>query len=202
MKGGEKVRRLLITLVAVVVLAMAIAPVSAVSAVNYTVATPVITKCSFFGATTTNSVWTLPLTSKAPDLVTVTPNLKATIKISHVTVTLSCLHRTWNGNWDMKISGFSGLTVGTTYLVMYYCDPWPGTGGRELARFTYTERIGRNGLSTTFSMDTPIPVTTDENVASGGGKIWIIPESDYAGEEMIVWNPANYLFETSLVNLQ
>ena len=196
-------KRILFTLVAVVILAMAIVPVGVVSAVDYTVASPVVSSCSFLGITTTTSVWTLPLTSKDPvDLVTVTPNFKATIKISHATVTSSCLHKTWSSPWIMKISCFSGFTVGTNYSVIYYCDPWPGTGGRELAKFTYTAQIGKYGLFTMISMDSPIPVATDENVNSGGGKIWIVPSSDYSNGQMIAWNPANYLFETSLVNLQ
>ena len=196
-------RRILFILMAVMALAMATIPVGMAFAVNYTVTSPVVTSCSFLGITTTTSMWTLPLTSKDPiDLVTVTPNFKATIKISHATITSSCLHKTWSSPWLMRISGFYGLTVGTNYSVIYYCDPWPGTGGRELAKFTYTAQMGKCGLFMTILMDSPIPAAIDENVISGGGKIWIVPSSDYVNGQMIVWSPANYLFETSLINLQ
>jgi len=92
----------------------------------------------------------------------------------------------------------SGLLSGTNYDLIYYADPWPGTGGKRIAMFT-TDGTGAIA-STTGSVDlgVDIPVSTDKNYPVGG-KIWLVLSSDYDGTKMTAWNPTNYLFEMHLI---
>lgn len=148
--------------------------------------------------------WTIPLTSKNPSTWAVTPNMKATVTVTHMSVTAlaanmpmyyrSCIRESYR----IDVTA-TGLQPKTTYSVIYYSDPWDGTGGRELLRFTSVNNGRGQGVSTVSTWQS-IPCTTDANYPVGG-KIWIVPTSDYSGGKMIAWNPSKYLFETGLVNI-
>ena len=89
----------------------------------------------------------------------------------------------------------SGLAPTTSYSLIYYPDPWPGTGlkvintGSSLAD-------GSIALSGTFAFNT-IPIGGDTNAPNA--KIWLILSADTDGTKMTAWNPGSYLFEVNLL---
>ena len=97
--------------------------------------------------------------------------------------------------------GFNGhgLEAGVEYCLIYYPDPWPGTGliclGCATANGGGNDRIAG-------SVDTgDLPAEGDEN---DGAKIWLVPTDDVdcdpeGGTRMIGWNPTRYLFEEALI---
>ncbi|MDH5771106.1 MAG: CalY family protein [Candidatus Bathyarchaeota archaeon] len=89
-----------------------------------------------------------------------------------------------------------GLVEATEYSLIYYKDPWPGTGSVLLASGTGSEFMsGQSG-----TLPTPIPKSGDKNYPVGG-KIWLVLSSDFSGDHMIGWHPADYLFEMHLINV-
>ena len=91
-----------------------------------------------------------------------------------------------------------GLTTDTDYDLIYYADPWPNTEGALIA--TVTTDANGELIDTTIlgDIEVDIPSTGDDNFANGG-KIWLVPSTDYDGSEMTAWNPTMYLFEHELV---
>jgi len=197
--------KFVLALVAMAIIAMAVVPVGVASADGIT------PTYSTYNTPTgrnllnvQNWVWTIPLTSKDSSTWAVTDDMKATVTIRHMSVTAlatripsyyrSCIREAY----FIGLSA-TGLQPKTSYSIIYYADPWAGQGGRELLRFTTnrhgTAQIMPNKLLSSWQS---IPCEGDKNE---GGKIWIVPASDYSGGQMTAWNPANYLFETALVNI-
>jgi len=89
-----------------------------------------------------------------------------------------------------------GLDADTQYSLIYYNDPWPGTGSVLLDSGTGSEFMsGKSG-----TLPTPIPQSGDKNYPVGG-KIWLVLSSDFATDHMIGWHPTGYLFEMHLINV-
>ncbi len=98
--------------------------------------------------------------------------------------------------FDLVFNG-KGLDAREDYSLIYYADPWPGTGGALLA-----SGIANNGgnLNLKASEDVGnIPV--DEDANKDGGKIWLVLTADYDADagKMTAWNPTKYLFENALI---
>ncbi|MCX6761200.1 MAG: TasA family protein [Candidatus Nealsonbacteria bacterium] len=120
----------------------------------------------------------------------------------------------------------AGLTANTQYSLIYYADQqtrftnWGGENpGAVIGTFT-TDGSGvivSTAINTNLGMD--LPATNDWNKVANpdyclghngfdsyatctGAKIWLVPTSDYnsATKALTAWNPANYLFETDLIN--
>lgn len=89
-----------------------------------------------------------------------------------------------------------GLEPNTQYSLIYYPDPWPGTGAIEITSFM-TDGSGNYDETGDEELNTDLPITTDTNAEA---KIWIIPTSDWGGNQLSAWNPSEYLFETMLVS--
>lgn len=89
-----------------------------------------------------------------------------------------------------------GLTPGGDYTLINYVDPW-GSDNVILGAGVADKKgnILLKGGS----------VTLIKNAADIGGydyagaKIWLVPSADLTGVKLVVWNPQNYLFETSLI---
>lgn len=81
------------------------------------------------------------------------------------------------------------------YSLIYYADPWPGTGSVLLGTGTGTD------LTITGTLPT-IPQAGDKNYPVGG-KIWLVLSEDYdaTANKMIDWAPTEYLFEMHLINV-
>jgi len=97
--------------------------------------------------------------------------------------------------FDFVFNGHS-LPVGQDYTLIYYPDPWPGSGLICLGSGTVNED---GNVHIKELVDTGgLPNETDANA---GAKIWLVLSSDVdCGElEMIAWDPAAYLFEYDLI---
>ena len=97
--------------------------------------------------------------------------------------------------FDFVFNGH-GLVEGTEYTLIYYPDPWPGSGLICLGEGTVNEE---GDIHIAESLDTgDLPIATDEN---SGAKIWLVLSDDVDCEnaEMIGWTPIEYLFEYDLI---
>ncbi len=98
--------------------------------------------------------------------------------------------------FDFVFNGHD-LPIGQDYTLIYYPDPWPGTGLICLGSGVVNEY---GDIHIKESVDTgDLPIETDEN---GGAKIWLVLSDDVScsGEsEMVAWDPTAYLFEGDLI---
>jgi hypothetical protein len=83
----------------------------------------------------------------------------------------------------------------TAYSLIYYPDPWPGTGLKVIGSGT-SDVSGNVAISGTFAFNT-IPIGGDTN--NPNAKIWLILSADTDGTQMTGWNPTSYLFEETLL---
>ncbi|MDD4988478.1 MAG: hypothetical protein PHS68_06260, partial [Candidatus Izemoplasmatales bacterium] len=106
--------------------------------------------------------------------------------------------------FEYKVTG-TGLVEDASYSLVYYPDPWPGTGLVCLGNATTTAEgaINFEG-STDIGYNLPIDsdlnaATTTTTLADGttGAKVWLVTTSDVdcGGQKMTGWNPSTYLFE-------
>ena len=97
--------------------------------------------------------------------------------------------------FDFVFNGH-GLVEGTEYTLIYYPDPWPGTGLICLGSGTVNEE-GNIHIAESVEIDTDLPIEEDEN---DGAKIWLVLSEDFNCDgEWSAWNPTEYLFEEDLI---
>jgi hypothetical protein len=105
------------------------------------------------------------------------------------------------------------LVPGRIYGLIYYPDPWPGTGLKVLG-ISVADSGGHVNIAGDFDFDS-IPIPGDLNAVLGtstipgqtGAKIWLVWYSDItftddgnpANDQFIAWNPGEYLFEGRLI---
>ena len=131
----------------------------------------------------------------------------------------------WGDNFKFSFSG-RGLQPATKYTLIYYPDPWPGTGLICLGSGQSTPLKGKSkgksgnqghgkggqksgNIAIHGKVDTgSLPASYDTNFnpagSSGavGAKIWLVLTDDVQctdGPHMKNWNPAAYLFEYNLI---
>ena len=104
-------------------------------------------------------------------------------------------------SFDFVFNGHS-LEPGSEYTLIYYPDPWPGTGLICLGSGVVDEE---GNVHIAASVDTgDLPFETDANYPDGA-KIWLVLSGDvYCNDDndetkMIGWNPTEYLFEYDLI---
>ena len=86
----------------------------------------------------------------------------------------------------------------TEYGLIYYPDPWPGTGLIEIGKGT-SDSNGKIIFSDSKDLGKDLPIASDQN-SPEGAKIWLVPTANYTETTgMTAWNPDNYLFETGLI---
>jgi hypothetical protein len=124
-------------------------------------------------------------------------------------------HRHGNGVlkyslWGEKFAfSFEGhkLLPKKDYTLIYYPDPWPGTGLICLGSGT-VNRGGNLQIHGKRDIAVSLPAPHDANYSpvspSGavGAKIWLVLSEDVqcsAETQMLNWNPAAYLFEYNLI---
>jgi hypothetical protein len=101
------------------------------------------------------------------------------------------------------------LDPGADYTLIYYPDPWPGAGliclGTGIADEDGKVKIvGKGDPENPFYAEPQstgnLPADFDTNAAYGA-KIWLVLSSDVdcVNQEMIGWNPTEYLFEQTLI---
>ena len=95
--------------------------------------------------------------------------------------------------FDFHFNGH-GLEPLTEYALVYYPDPWPGTG---LIIFgTAIANEDGNILIKGSAEIGDLPIDEDENDEA---KIWLVLSGDAGEGEMAGWNPGEYLFEYDLI---
>jgi hypothetical protein len=113
------------------------------------------------------------------------------------------------GKMKYNLSGYEfefvfnghGLEPGYEYTLIYYPDPWPGSGliclGDGTADIDGNVHI-KNSVNTGS-----MPAMNDENYPDGA-KIWLVLTNDIdcIGQSMIGWNPTEYLFEYDLITFE
>jgi hypothetical protein len=84
-----------------------------------------------------------------------------------------------------------GLTAGTSYTLIYYPDPWPGNGLIVLGAGT----ADADG-------DLHLVGSPDIGISLANAKVWLVlsTDVDIVAHQMIAWNPAEYVFEETLIN--
>ena len=91
-----------------------------------------------------------------------------------------------------------GLEAGSDYTLIYYPDLWPGNGliclGSGVAN-----KGGNVHIAESCDIDF-LPVVLDDNFPDGS-KIWLVlsDDVDCDAQNMIGWNPTEYLFEDDLI---
>jgi len=100
--------------------------------------------------------------------------------------------------FDFVFNGH-GLNPAGEYTLIYYPDPWPGTGliclGDGVANPGGNVHIMGN-------RDIPYLPTSDDENFPDGAKIWLVLTDDVTcgqSSRMDGWNPASYLFEYDLI---
>jgi hypothetical protein len=105
---------------------------------------------------------------------------------------------------DNSAFGFSGkgLEAGQEYALISYSEPW-GTKSEVFGTSVADAegKINIGGESMPFVCN-PYPTLASNEYSGTGSKIWLVPVSDFdvATGMFTAWNPANYLFETELIN--
>jgi len=97
--------------------------------------------------------------------------------------------------WDPSSRAFTfnghGLKVSTSYSLIRYPEPqttWP---------WPVAAIIGGTGTS---AADGTLTLTGTLPASLSNAKIWLVESSDLSGGSMSGWTPANYLFESNLIN--
>jgi spore coat-associated protein N len=107
----------------------------------------------------------------------------------------SLTYNTMGPTFDYTLTA-SGLADGN-YSLIYYADPWPGTGGFLIDTMTCTAGVINQTNSVELGSD--MPAAGDGNFPYGA-KLWLIPSSAYSGGQVTAWTPNdNWLFETLLI---
>ncbi|CCK81908.1 hypothetical protein [Desulfobacula toluolica] len=109
--------------------------------------------------------------------------------------------------FDFVFNGH-GLPIGQEYTLIYYPDPWPGTGLICLGSGIVTEceedcieYYSSGNIHIKGSVETgTLPIEADENFENGA-KIFLVPSSDVSCEEnkMIGWTEDANLYEGALI---
>jgi hypothetical protein len=96
--------------------------------------------------------------------------------------------------FDFVFNGHE-LPTGVKYTLIYYPDPWPGTGLIILGNGTADEY---GDVHIKGKIDTGnLPIAGDTNP---GAKIWLVISTDVGAEGWIGgWTPEAYLFEDELI---
>lgn len=106
--------------------------------------------------------------------------------------------------FDFVFNGH-GLVPTTDYTLIYYPDPWPGSGLKVLGIGIVNDE-GDIHISGSIDPGEDLPADWDDNSDESptgteiyGAKIWLILTADYGGDplQMTGWNPADYLFENA-----
>ena len=101
--------------------------------------------------------------------------------------------------FDFHFNGH-GLEPEFEYALIYYPDPWPGTGliifGTDIA-----DEEGNVHIKGSYDIEDILPAEGDENVDGEGGgvKIWLVLLGDVGDGAMAGWTPVEYLFEYDLI---
>jgi hypothetical protein len=97
--------------------------------------------------------------------------------------------------FDFVFNGH-GLENGSEYTLIYYPDPWPGSGLICLGTGTADEFGDVHIMGSVDTGDLPAEIDDNERA-----KIWLVlsKDVDCEAQNMVGWNPTEYLFEYDLI---
>lgn len=98
--------------------------------------------------------------------------------------------------FDVVFNGH-GLMPECEYTLLYYPDPWPGTGMMSLG-VGVANAGGNVNIDACTPMTSSLPIATDTNFATGA-KIWLVPTMCVEGMTWHCWHPEHILFENNLI---
>jgi hypothetical protein len=125
--------------------------------------------------------------------------------------------------FDFNLNGVAPVK-GVEYSLIYYADPYPGNNpGALLGTGLSDADTGAIAITGSVALGYSLPIVPDTNIngdyctkmcgdhlcnpqppatTCSGAKIWLVATADYSAstKSMIVFNWANYLFETDLIN--
>ena len=104
-------------------------------------------------------------------------------------------YNTMGPTFDYTLSA-TGLANNTSYSLIYYADPWPGSNGC-LIDTMMSDGSGAISTSGSVELNMDLPGAADNNFPHGA-KVWLVLSSDYSGG-MTAWNPGSYLFDIALM---
>jgi len=92
----------------------------------------------------------------------------------------------------------------TGYSLIYYADPWPGNNLGALIGTGTSDGSGDIIMSGSTELNMDLPVWPSDQNYPEGAKIWLVPSDDYDtdSKSMTGWSPADYLFETGLIQYE
>ena len=96
--------------------------------------------------------------------------------------------------FDFVFNGHD-LAIGQEYTLIYYPDPWPGTGLKILGTGT-ADGLGNVHIKGNIETGN-LPMEGDANTE--GAKIWLVLSKDLGEGAMVGWTPTAYLFEYELI---
>ena len=110
---------------------------------------------------------------------------------------------TYCPEWDFFNYSVEGVVPNALadYTLIYYPDPWPGTGLICLSEPTVSGEAGEISMSGGVEINTHLPIASDDNFADGA-KLWLVPSDmvDCAGQVMASWADCpGILFEKNVV---
>jgi len=93
----------------------------------------------------------------------------------------------------------NGLDANTSYILLYYADPWPGVNGIQIGSSFMTDGSGNASVSDNVELNADLPVPADTNL---GAKLWVVPIADWGGTGTGItnWEPTKYLHEHELIS--
>ena len=103
--------------------------------------------------------------------------------------------------FDFVFNGH-GLEPGWDYTLIYYPDPWPGSGLICLGNGIVNDE-GNIHIAESVDIDTNLPADWDEPEYEGA-KIWLVLSADVDCDEELMtgWNPTEYLFEGAVITFE
>ena len=110
--------------------------------------------------------------------------------------------------FDFVFNG-KGLDAGTEYTLIYYPDPWPGSG--LICLGSATANGGGNVHIAGAKITGTLPFETDDNFdgdttyddGTTGAKIWLVQSNNVSDDELCCWPMlGKFLFEEELINFK
>ena len=115
------------------------------------------------------------------------------------TLTFNTASDTFTGNFSA-----TGLNNTTSYDLIYYADPWPGSNpGALIATFTTDGSGDILAINIDINLGMDLPQSSDANYPAGA-KIQLVLSNDYdsTNKKLTAWNPSEYLFEMNLISYE
>lgn len=105
--------------------------------------------------------------------------------------------------FDFVFNGHK-LDARANYTLLYYPDPWPGSGLICLGTGMADDWGNVHVMGKITTGDLPAAFDANATIPAPGAKIWLVRSADVdcTGRTMVGWNPTEYLFEKNLITYE